>query len=319
MWTAAGRSRPRFWRALATMVAVVTGFAGPVAAEPPTLTGPGPPRLTAGTLTVSSPVNNAGAVFLRWEGTVAAPMAAQIEGAFEAFKASRRRFVLVLNSGGGSVGEGERVIALLQRMRVTHQVDTAVERGARCGSMCVPIFLQGESRFGARSSAWLFHEITLPGAFYGRQKKVEGGYKRLIEKYWVPAGVSRPWIDRMLVQAEGYDFWQTGDNLINEQTGIITRPIENRTKRSLEADAMMPAQQGKATPPQKTKGVPGPAPPAAPKQGPAAQPAPAPGTLPNQPTPTPTAAPAPYQEPFGGQGKRGTPTSAGPAEVPGIK
>ncbi|MFM9939260.1 MAG: hypothetical protein ACKVP7_07180 [Hyphomicrobiaceae bacterium] len=316
MWTVVRRTRR--WLVTAALMA---GVGGPVAAEPPTLTGPGPPRLTAGTLTVSSPVNNAGAVFLRWEGTVAAPMAAQIEGAFEAFKASRRRFVLVLNSGGGSVGEGEKVIALLQRMRKSHQVDTAVERGARCGSMCVPIYLQGESRFGARSSAWLFHEITLPGAFYGRQKKVEGGYKRLIDKYWVPAGVSRPWIDRMLQQSEGYDYWQTGDNLINEQTGIITRPIENRTKRNLEADAMMPAQQGKGPPTQKTKGLPAPTPatPTVPKEGPAAQPAPVPA-LPTTPTPTPAALPQPYREPFGGFGKKGgPPTSAGPIEPPAVK
>lgn len=289
-------------------VAVAIGVGAPASAEPPTLTGPGPPRLTPGTLSVNSPVNNAGAVFLRWEGTIAEPMAAQIEAAFEAFKSSRRRFVLVLNSGGGSVREGERVIALLQRIRTTHQLDTAVERGARCGSMCVPIYLQGQARFGARSSAWLFHEITLPGSFYGRQKKVEGGYTRLIEKYWIPAGVPRPWIDRMLKLSEGHDFWQTGDNLINDQAGIITRPIENRTRRNLEADSMMPAQ-AKAGVPDKSVAAPGPLPGQV-----------APG-IPGASLPSATVRQnGPIEGGrLGGAGKRGAAEAAGPAETPVVK
>lgn len=266
------------------------------------LTGPGPPILHPGTLTVTSPVGNAGSVYLRWDGTIAAPMAGEIEKAFEAFKSSRRRFVLVLNTGGGSVREGEKVIELLQRMRKTHRVDTAVERGGRCGSMCVPIYLQGETRFGARASAWLFHEITLPGSLFGKQRRVEGGYMRLIEKYWIPAGVPRAWIDRMLKQAEGYDYWQTGDNLIADQTNIITRPIENRTRRNLEADSTMPAQAKAA-----------PSPPA--RRGPTPTPDPTPATLP----PLPASAPSAFEDPFGGAGKRAPVSSSAPSPAPFVK
>lgn len=230
------------WRQLIAMAwfFVALQTVAELRAEPPTLTGPGPPLLRPGTLTVTSPVNQRGTVYLRWEGTIAAPMARDIEQAFEAFKATRTRFVLILNSSGGSVGEGERTIALLKKIRATHRLDTVVDRGARCGSMCVPVYLQGEGRFGARSSAWLFHEVTREGSLYGRRKKAERQYTRLVDTYMVPAGVSKVWIDRMLPLIIEHDWWQTGDNLINDGANIITRPLENRTKRNLEQEMMLP-------------------------------------------------------------------------------
>ena len=252
----------------------------PAGAEPPVMHGPAAPAGDRGTLTVTSPYGSPGTVILRWDGTIATPMAQNIEKAIDAFRSSRRRFVLVLNSGGGSVAEGERVIALLQKIRATHQLDTAVERGGRCGSMCVPIYLQGQSRFGARSSAWLFHEITRPSTNFGKHTKVEGSYMRLIEKYWIPAGVSKTWVDRMLQLADGHDYWQTGENLINDGANIITRPLENRTKRNLDPDTMMPPQ-AKSTPPAALVAAPN-----------------GPGSVQQE-----------LGEPFGGVGKRGRPAA----------
>jgi hypothetical protein len=193
-------------------------------------------RLTPGTLRVTSPPHAVGSVFLYWDGTIAAPMAEQMSEAFRAFATSRRRVVVILSSGGGSVSEGEKVIALLQRIKRTHQLDTSVGQGGRCGSMCLPIYLQGQNRFGGRSSSWLFHEVTRPGANFGRLKRADESSKKLIEKYWIPAGVSREWIDRMLVEADNHDWWQTGNDLIVAKSGIITRPIENRRPRNLEID-----------------------------------------------------------------------------------
>jgi ATP-dependent protease ClpP protease subunit len=229
-----GRSRWAAGMVLASLLA-----AWPARAEPPIRSAAGPEarRLTPGTLRVVSPPSAAGTVFLSWEGSIAPPMAEQIGQAFDAFRTSRRRVVLALNTGGGSVSEGERVIQVLRRIRNTHQLDTTVGPGARCGSMCLPIYLQGHNRFGARASTWLFHEITRPGTQYGRQKRVEGSYKRLIENYWAPAGVSKAWIDQMLAQTDNHDWWQTGHDLIVAKSGIITRPIENRRSRNLEIDA----------------------------------------------------------------------------------
>lgn len=226
-------------------VAGATFFASLAAAyaEPPYRpdTGETPRRLTPGTLRVASPPEAAGSVYLYWTGTIASPMAEQINTAFEAFKSTRRRVVLHFDSGGGSVMEGERVIAVLHKIRSTHQLDTAVGPGSRCGSMCLPLYLQGQTRFGARSSSWLFHEITRPGSYAFKQKRVEGSYARLITKYWLPAGVSRSWIDGMLKLTDNHDWWQTGQELIAANSGIITRPIDNRRPRNLEIEMSLGA------------------------------------------------------------------------------
>ena len=206
-------------------------------------------RLTPGTLRVTSPPHAAGSVFFYWEGTIASPMAEQLNDAYRAFATSRRRVVLILSSGGGSVSEGERVIALLQRIKRTHQLDTSVGQGGRCGSMCLPIYLQGQNRFGGRSSSWLFHEVTRPGSNFGRLKRADESSKRLIEKYWIPAGVSREWIDRMLVEADNHDWWQSGHDLVVAKSGIITRPIENRRPRNLETDHSLATSSGQPSEP----------------------------------------------------------------------
>jgi hypothetical protein len=222
-------------------------------AEPPMHPkgSPEPPRFVPGTLTVTSPPHAAGTVFMRWEGTIAHPMADRIEGVFQAFKASRRRFVLILDSGGGSVAEGHKVITVLRLIRRTHTLDTSVGPGLRCGSMCVPVYLQGETRFGARTSSWLFHEVTRRSKDFGKLRRVTESSRNLIQSYWYPAGVSRTWIERMLREQDGYDWWQTGGELIDAGAGIITRPIENRRPRNLEVEKSMPpaASAPAATPP----------------------------------------------------------------------
>lgn len=229
--------------ASALALALLSLVATPARAEPPSRPAGSsePPRYVPGVLRVTSPPASAGTVFMRWEGTVAAPMAAQLEAVFEAYRSSRRRFVLVLDSGGGSVAEGEKVIALLRRIRRSHTLDTSVGPGQRCGSMCLPIYLQGETRFGARTSSWLFHEVTRRSSTeYGRDKRVPSSSQRLIDAYWIPAGVSRAFIERMVREQDNYDWWQTGGELIEARAGIITQPIENKRPRRLEVEMMMP-------------------------------------------------------------------------------
>lgn len=233
-----------FGRVIAASLAVASLAGlhiGTARAEPPVreTIDPAMQRPRAGSLRVESPVGTAGSVFLHWGGTIAPPMADQLASAYEAFKSSRSRVVLVMNSGGGNVAEGERVIALLQRIRRTHRLDTVVTRGGTCGSMCLPLYLQGETRFGARTSSWLFHEVTRAGSLPDTKKRVSGRYMQLIDLYWVPAGVSRAWIDRMLGFIDNHDYWQTGEELIRDNAGIITQVIENRTPRNLETEEML--------------------------------------------------------------------------------
>src|SRR5687768_14277206 len=90
-----------------------------------------------GRLRVKGATSGSNTVVMAWHGESAAPMAAQLNEAFEARKAGATRFVLLLDSGGGSVAEGERVIDVLRRIKQTHELMTAVAHGHKCGSMCV--------------------------------------------------------------------------------------------------------------------------------------------------------------------------------------
>jgi len=63
-----------------------------------------------------------------------------------------------LDSAGGQVEEGDRVLAVLNEIKLLHQLITVVPHGKLCASMCIPISLQGEDRLATRASLWIFHE-----------------------------------------------------------------------------------------------------------------------------------------------------------------
>src|SRR5262245_40067709 len=96
-----------------------------------------------GELRVEQPKPGSGTLVRAWRAKVGQPMAAQIKEAFERHRNQGTRVVLTLDSGGGSVAEGERVIEVLRHIKETHRLVTAVAQGQKCGSMCVFIYVQG--------------------------------------------------------------------------------------------------------------------------------------------------------------------------------
>jgi hypothetical protein len=56
------------------------------------------------------------------------------------------RVALFLDSAGGRVDDGDRLIEALNEIKLRHQLITVVPHGKLCASMCIPIFLQGEDR-----------------------------------------------------------------------------------------------------------------------------------------------------------------------------
>jgi len=185
-----------------------------------------------GRLRVKLTTSGSEILVMSWQGPVAAPMAAQISDAFEARKGHATRVVLILDSGGGSVAEGERVIDVLGRIKQTHQLMTAVDHGQKCGSMCVFIFVQGHERVGALTSAWLFHEVsrldpnTKQITMLNRPR-----WEHLIDKYFRPAGISEAWIADMKQYTFESDYWQTGADLIQSNSGIINKSLGNQRPR----------------------------------------------------------------------------------------
>ena len=171
-------------------------------------------------------------VIFVWHGRVQAPMADEIAKAFEQHRGHTRRILFKLDSGGGSVAEGEKVIAVLRKMKQTHQLDTFVGAGWRCGSMCVPIYVQGSNRHAAPASLWLFHEVSFKDPVTHRVTRLDRGImQRLVGDYFVPAGVSQTWIADMMQHTSGTDYWRTGEDLIRDKSGIVQKALSDEEKR----------------------------------------------------------------------------------------
>ncbi len=182
----------------------------------------------SGRLVVQRDVQDPQTVLLEWTGEVAHPMAERIRTAFSENRQTANRFVLVLNSQGGALLEGSRVIQIMQTMQRTHTVDTVVKSYEQCASMCVPIFLAGDVRLAAPNSRWLFHEVRLADAIDGEERPLAPDDQAAItddfvERFLARDGISRPWLAKMREQIRGRDYWVSGAELFEERTGIVTR------------------------------------------------------------------------------------------------
>jgi hypothetical protein len=154
---------------------------------------------------------------------------------FGQVKGRVKRVVLVLSSCGGSVSEAERVIEALKEIKKTHDLETRVEPGSLCASACIPIFLQGVRRSAALTSAWLFHEVTRRGAIDRTKKRVDRAKtERVFVDYYLKAGVSEAWLNELRIMVQNSNYWQTGQNLWESKSGIITDPIDNHLPRATE-------------------------------------------------------------------------------------
>jgi len=159
-------------------------------------------------------------------------MADQILDAFESRKRQTNRFLFSIASHGGSVAEGERVIEVLNRLKASHALDTIVKQGDVCAAMCVFIYVQGQRRYGALTSSWLFHEISLVDPVTEHAEQLDRpGWERLVDRYFRPAGVSDAWIADLKARTVATDYWQTGADLIRSNSGIIHEPLANQISR----------------------------------------------------------------------------------------
>lgn len=199
-----------------------------------------------GELRIGASTSHPDALVLHWTGKIAAPMARQIESAFEQRKGQATRVVLTLASGGGSVSEGERVISVLRKIKQTHRLQTVVNHGQMCGSMCVFIYVQGDRRTAALTSTWLFHETARQDGkrIISLNREL---WERLVDDYWVPAGVSSAWIAKIKPLTIRSDYWQTGADLVNEDSGIIHEALGNQRPRVI-ADGKDPGPQAEIQP-----------------------------------------------------------------------
>lgn len=184
-----------------------------------------------GTLKVGVSKSSPRTVLMSWRGRIGQSMAMEISDAFERHRGTARRFVLRLSSGGGSVAEGERVIETLRRIKQTHELETVVPHGQKCGSMCTFIYVQGTKRTAALASLWLFHEVSRKHPDTRETELDRARWERLVDRYFRPAGVSERWIAEMKRHTVETDYWQTGADLVQANSGIIHAPLGNERTR----------------------------------------------------------------------------------------
>lgn len=154
-------------------------------------------------------------------GSIAYPMAHELKEAFEKMSPESKRVLLHLNSGGGSVQEGLEIIGLLRlKKREGYKIDSTVHNGEICGSMCVPLFVQGERRYAGEVSAFMFHGVVK----HGFTNVPDEERTRSLINLFFDAGVSRDWIslmwERKAFSTPG-SYWLTGQQLLNEKSNIV--------------------------------------------------------------------------------------------------
>ncbi|MEI9899070.1 MAG: ATP-dependent Clp protease proteolytic subunit [Hyphomicrobium sp.] len=171
---------------------------------------------------------------MTWRGEVRPGMAKVIRAAFDKYKDRFHVIELILDSPGGSVHEGEKVIAVLQQIKKTHRLITIVMPGKRCGSMCPFIYMQGQKRFAAPASIWLFHEVSRSDKRTHKIYELDRAqWESLIEKYWLPAGVNPVWIAEMKTHTFQSDYYQTGQDLLDHDSGIVHKPLSDEMRRKV--------------------------------------------------------------------------------------
>ena len=100
-------------------------------------------------------------VVLAWSGPISDPMRDHIVTAIDKYKADQRHLVIALNSPGGSIAHGREVMEAIRKALRVHPIDTLVEKGGVCASMCVPIYLIGTTRTADPGAHFMFHEASL--------------------------------------------------------------------------------------------------------------------------------------------------------------
>jgi ATP-dependent protease ClpP protease subunit len=180
-------------------------------------------------------------VVLGWSGPVQEPMSERVAAALDRYKTDRRRLVLILNSPGGSVEHGRKVVGAIHAR--DRAIDTFVQKAGVCASMCVPIFLAGRERMADPEAYFMFHQVSLGGSARENTKRrvlseSEKAFlsetAKTIEARATDAffrsdigirGVNVAWLARMREKISGRDIWMSGQQLVDEGSGIVDRLI----------------------------------------------------------------------------------------------
>jgi ATP-dependent protease ClpP protease subunit len=181
-----------------------------------------------------------GRVVLAWSGPIEKPMRDDIAAALDRFKADPRRLVLALNSPGGSLVQGRDVMTAIRDASKGRRIDTLVEKGAVCASMCVPIYLMGAERMADPGAHFMFHEASLnlpagrdspdgePALNASNRKAIETLVTDILYDNDIGRQrVSSQWLVEMRRRIQGREIWVSGQQLVDENSGVVDALVSN--------------------------------------------------------------------------------------------
>lgn len=156
---------------------------------------------------------------LRIEGNIVPPLAEEFKAAISQFPAGRR-VIMDFHSPGGMHTEGVKIIEAIKEARKSISIDSFVDNGALCASMCIPLFMQGEKRVAGARSSFMFHGAA-PWYTNTPTPSVTKEYTQSL----LDAGVSGEWLQKLWdlgVFSEPMEYWASGEDLFNENSGVVT-------------------------------------------------------------------------------------------------
>lgn len=195
------------------------------------------PSMPAG-LTIRPEPNR---VVLQWSGAIEAPMRDKLAEALDTFESDPRALVISLNSNGGSVQHGRDVVKAIRKASLARAVDTVVEKGSVCASMCVPIYLVGAERFAHPAARFMFHKTSLRLSaddqkqlrqFSQQSGLSESELKRQIiemstnDLFEVDIGyraVDKKWAENMRQRIRKGDVWLNGKQLMEQGSSMVDK------------------------------------------------------------------------------------------------
>jgi len=168
---------------------------------------------------------DAAQVVLRWNGAVEAPMLERFKEAFEQLEDDERPILISLNSPGGFVEHGRAIMSLIHQQSRNHTINTIVEAGNSCASMCVPIYLVGETRMAHPAAKFMFHEASfrapIPSMYY--KAVVNKVTDQLFDDDIGGRSVDGKWLTHMRERVRGRDVWLTGRQLMDQGSGVVDK------------------------------------------------------------------------------------------------
>jgi ATP-dependent protease ClpP protease subunit len=184
-----------------------------------------------------------GRVVLSWSGPISQPMRDRVVAAIDRYKADTRRLVIALNSPGGSIAHGREVIAAIREASHRRPIDTLVEDGGVCASMCVPIYLIGAVRIAHPAAHFMFHEagLDLPAGndvskgelerSASARKAIENlATDDLFQRDIATQRVNARWLAEMRTKIIRHEIWLTGRQLVSERSGVVDALVSATAK-----------------------------------------------------------------------------------------